>query len=115
MTSWTCTHAGIAPGEEVAETLVVGAKVVGGMPGDVLVVTASAQTTGRELRTDNNSGRASVKWWLPPLSAGSCGTNSTVMGSEKPASLQSPAGPRASRFCGSSLRASTLCRRSTEL
>jgi SdrD B-like domain/Domain of unknown function DUF11 len=60
VTSWTCTHAGIAAHDEVAETLVVGAKVVGGMPGDVLVVTASAQTTGRELRTNNNSGQASM-------------------------------------------------------
>jgi hypothetical protein len=70
VTSWTCTHAGIAPGEEVAETLVVGAKVVGGMPGDVLVVTASAQTTGRELRTDNNSGQASVKVVAPAVISG---------------------------------------------
>jgi len=70
VTSWTCTHAGIARGEEIAETLVVGAKVVGGMPGDVLVVTASAQTTGRELRTDNNSGQASVKVVAPAVISG---------------------------------------------
>jgi hypothetical protein len=70
VTSWTCTHAGIARGEEIAETLVVGARVVGGMPGDVLVVTASAQTTGRELRTDNNSGQASVKVVAPAVISG---------------------------------------------
>lgn len=70
VTSWTCTHAGIAPREEIAETLVVGAKVVGGMPGDVLVVTASAQTTGRELRTDNNSGQASVNVVAPAVISG---------------------------------------------
>lgn len=69
VTSWTCTHAGIGRGE-VAEALVVGAKVVGGMPGDVLVATASAQTTGRELRTDNNSGQASVKVVGPAVISG---------------------------------------------
>jgi hypothetical protein len=58
-TNWMCTHAGLAPGE-VAETLNLPAEVVGGAPGDVLVVTAAATTTSRELSTANNTDRASV-------------------------------------------------------
>jgi hypothetical protein len=58
-TNWMCTHAGLAPGE-VAETLNLPAEVVGGTPGDVLVVTATATTTSRELSTANNTGQASV-------------------------------------------------------
>jgi SdrD B-like domain/Domain of unknown function DUF11 len=59
--SWTCSHAGLVPGE-VAETLNLPAEVVGGAPGDVLVVTATATTTSRELSTANNTGQASAKF-----------------------------------------------------
>jgi hypothetical protein len=58
-TNWMCSHAGLAPGE-VAETLNLPAEVVGGIPGDVLTVTAAATTTSRELSTANNTGQASV-------------------------------------------------------
>src|SRR6266545_4861160 len=59
--SWTCSHAGLTPGE-VAETLNLPAEVVGGSPGDVLTVTAAATTTSRELSTANNNGEASVNF-----------------------------------------------------
>jgi hypothetical protein len=58
--SWSCSHAGLAPGE-AAESLYLPAEVVGGTPGDVLVVTAAATTTSRELSTANNTGQAGVE------------------------------------------------------
>jgi hypothetical protein len=93
VTSWTCTHAGIAPGEESAETLVVGAKVVGAMPGDVLVVTASAQTTGRELRTNNNSGQASVNVVAPAVISGAVWNDLDRDGQREPGEPPVSSGP----------------------
>jgi hypothetical protein len=60
-TNWMCTHAGLASGE-VAETLNLPAEVAGGAPGDVLVVSAAATTTSRELSTANNTGQASARF-----------------------------------------------------
>jgi hypothetical protein len=55
---WRCTHTALGPGQVAAE-LQLHARVIGGVAGDVLTVTAEA-TTSRDLSTANNASQASV-------------------------------------------------------
>lgn len=91
---WRCIyHEPLAPGE-VAEAQVHG-KVVGGMPGDVLTVTAEATTTSRELSTANNTGQAGVTLIEPGTIRGTVWVDADRDGQREPGDYPAGAGIRA--------------------
>jgi hypothetical protein len=99
---WRCIyHEPLAPGE-VAEAQVHG-KVVGGMPGDVLTVTAEATTTSRELSTANNTGQAGVTLIEPGTIRGTVWSDADRDGQREPGEWPAGAGIRAFTEDGSGI------------
>jgi Domain of unknown function DUF11 len=86
---WRCVHGPLAPGQ-VADELQVHGKVVGGVPGDVLTVTAQASTTSRELSTANNTGQAGVTLVMPGTIRGTAWIDADRDGQREPGEPAAP-------------------------